>query len=38
MGFLTSQQVNKYYDFFQKAEITFTKEVIQAMSLNAQQS
>ena len=38
MGFLTSQQVNKYYDFFQKAEITFTKEVIQAMNLNAQQS
>ena len=38
MGFLTSQQLNRYYDFFQKAEITFTKEVIQAMNLNSQQS
>lgn len=38
MGFLTSQQVGKYYDSFQKAEITFTKEVIQAMNFNAQQS
>lgn len=38
MGFLTSQQVNRYYASFQKAEITFTKEVTQAMSFNTQQS
>ena len=38
MGFLTSQQLNRYYDCFQKAEITFTKEVIQAMSFNTQQA
>jgi len=38
MGFLTSQQLNRYYDCFQKAEITFTKEVIQAMNFNAQQA
>lgn len=38
MGFLTSQQVSRYYDSFQKAEITFTKEVVQAMNFNAQQS
>jgi len=37
MGYLTSQQLNRYYDCFQKAEITFTKEVIQAMSFNTQQ-
>lgn len=37
MGFLTSQQLNRYYDCFQNAEITFTKEVIQAMSFNTQQ-
>ena len=38
MGFLTSQQLNRYYDCFQNAEITFTKEVIQAMSFNTQQA
>ena len=37
MGFLTSQQLKKYYDYFQNSEITFTKEVIQAMNFNTQQ-
>ena len=38
MGFLTTQQVNKYYDYFQQTEVTFTKEVIQAMSVNVPQT
>lgn len=37
MGFATSQQLNKYYESFQNAELTFTKEVIQAMDFNTQQ-
>ncbi|MGP1595035.1 MAG: PilZN3 domain-containing protein [Treponema sp.] len=37
MGFATSQQLNKYYESFQNSELTFTKEVIQAMDFNTQQ-
>ncbi len=38
MGIARSQQVNKYYEAFKNIEITFTKEVIQAMNLNPHQS
>lgn len=37
MGFATSQQLNKYYESFKNSELTFTKEVIQAMDFNSQQ-
>ncbi|EFW38829.1 PilZ domain-containing protein [Treponema phagedenis] len=37
MGFATSQQLNKFYDSYKNIDVTFTKDVIQALSLNTQQ-
>jgi len=38
MGFATSQQINQYYETYKTSSIAFTKEVIQALSFNTQQS
>ena len=37
MPVTTSQQIARYYDQFQKTEVTFTKEVIRAILLNPKQ-
>ena len=33
MALLTAQQISKYYDLYQSSDVTFTKEVIQAVGL-----
>lgn len=37
MAVTTSQQISHYYDQFQNADVTFTKEVIRALLLNTKQ-
>lgn len=38
MGFATSQQIHQYYETYKSSSVAFTKEVIQALSFNTQQS
>lgn len=37
MGYATSQQITRYYELYQNIDVTFTKEVIKATGLIAQQ-
>jgi hypothetical protein len=37
MGIATSQQITKYYDQYRDTEITFTKDIIRALSLDPRQ-
>lgn len=37
MSITTSQQITKYYELYQSLDVTFTKEVVYAVGLNAQQ-
>lgn len=37
MGIATSQQIQRYYDQYRDTEITFTKDIIRAMSLDPRQ-
>ncbi len=37
MGYATSQQLTRYYELYQNIDVTFTKEVIKATGLIAQQ-
>lgn len=37
MAVTTSQQITRYYDSFQNTDVTFTKEIIQALMLNTRQ-
>ncbi len=37
MAVTTSQQITRYYSQFETIEVTFTREVIQALSMNAKQ-
>lgn len=37
MAVTTSQQISRYYEQFQTADVTFTKEVIRALMLNTKQ-
>lgn len=38
MAFASSQQLNKYYDLYKDIDVTFSKEVIMALNLDARQS
>ncbi len=38
MAFATSQQLNKYYDLYKDIDVTFSKEVIAALSFNPRQA
>lgn len=37
MSITTSQQITKFYELYQSLDVTFTKEVVYAVGLNAQQ-
>jgi len=37
MSITTGQQITKYYELYQSLDVTFTKEVVYAVGLNAQQ-
>lgn len=38
MPFSTSQQLNKYYDLYKEVDVTFSKEVIQALNFEPKQT
>ena len=37
MAITTTQQLNRYYDIYRDAEVTFTKDIIQALNLDPRQ-